>query len=72
MAAAGVAIIGEHHFGVQVVGERDGEKQEDQSAGDGGPFAQGVAACVAMVACPSRAPQANDDHGDEDPKTIEE
>jgi hypothetical protein len=72
MPAAGVAIIGEHYFGMQVVGERYGEKQEDQSAGDGGPFAQRVAAYVAMFARPSRPPEAHGEKGDEDPETIEE
>ena len=72
MAAAGVAIIGEHHFSVQVVSERDSEKQEDQSAGDGGPLAEVLAGHGAVFARPSRAPEANDDHGDDDPKAVEE
>ena len=72
MAAAGEAIIGEHHFGMQIVGERDGKKQEDQRAGNGGPLAQRFATCVTPLASPSGAPEAHGEKGDEDPETIEE
>jgi len=72
MPTTSEAIIGEHHFGMQIVGERDGKEQEDQSAGDRGPFAERLVACVTPLASPSRAPEAHGEKGDEDPETIEE
>jgi hypothetical protein len=40
MASSGREAVGQDGFGVKIVGQRDGEKEQDERATHGGPFAQ--------------------------------
>jgi hypothetical protein len=71
MMTASVAIVREHRLGMQVVRERNGEEQQDQSAANCGPLSEWLPTCVAVFAHPTQAPQAQDERGDQHPKTVE-
>jgi hypothetical protein len=67
MPPAGTAFVKNYQFRMKIVGERNREKQQNQSAGECGPFTQRIAAISRPLVQPSRAPKAKGDCGDRHP-----
>jgi hypothetical protein len=59
VAAAGRAVFEDDQFGVQIVGERDDEKEQNEGAGDRGPFAPRSMAAGARLMRPAGAPEGD-------------
>jgi hypothetical protein len=57
---------------VQVIGHRNGKKQQDQGYTDGGPLLERMPASALTLADPARAPKADDARRDQQPDDIEE
>jgi hypothetical protein len=68
---AGAAFVKNNHSRVKVVGERNHEKQQNQSAGERRPFTQRIAAIFRPPAQPLRPPKAKGYDGNCDPQKIE-
>jgi hypothetical protein len=71
VAAAVCAVFQDNEFGVQVIGERDDEEEQDQGAGEGSPFAPGGVAASAGLMRPAGAPENDAGYGDEQPEDVE-
>ena len=63
-------VFEDDQFGVQIVGKGDDEEEQDQGAGDGGPFAPGSVAAGARLMRPARAPEGHAAEGQKKPEYV--
>ena len=70
VTAAVCGVFEHNQFGVQIVGEGDDEEEQDQGAGDGGPFAPRSVAAGARLMRPARAPEGHAAEGKKKPQYV--
>jgi hypothetical protein len=68
---AGAAFVKNYQFRMKIVGERNREEQQNQSAGECSPFTQRIAAIFGPLAQPSRPPKPEGYDANGDPQKIE-
>jgi len=66
------ADIEEQEVGMQIVAQRNREKEKDDRVNEGGPFLKGRAGRKARLSRPNEAPDGKTRQGDQQPKNIEE
>jgi hypothetical protein len=71
MAPTSRAFIEQNDIKVQVIGHRNSEEKQDNSAGKGSPFAKRVAPLGSPLARPLRAPQTEQAKSHENPQNVE-
>lgn len=70
--AAARTFFDKHQFGVQIIGERNDEKEQHHGADKRGPFAPFGVAAAAALARPPSAPENHSRDGDHEPENIKE
>lgn len=72
MAAAAGTLLDQHQFGVQIIGERNDEKEQHHGACKRGPLAPGSVAADAALVRPPGAPENKPRDRDQQPENVEE
>jgi hypothetical protein len=72
MTPASRAFVKKSDIKVQVIGHRNREEEQHESAGKRGPFAKRIALHQVLLARPSRSPQTEQAKSDEEPEDVEE